>query len=112
MIIAKELLTIEDRKNNFLIKTNGPYINIYFMTDDILRIRVSFDKEFLEESYILTLTAWEDRFDKFLAGDRKKIEALSIGYKEDDEKITFTTKTLQVFINKNPYSLEIFNRNN
>ena len=34
------------------------------MTDDIIRIRVSFDRKFKEASYALVTTAWEDELDE------------------------------------------------
>ena len=42
------------------------------MTDDIIRIRVHFDKgtPMEEESYTLVTTAWEDRMDTLLKDER------------------------------------------
>ena len=57
---------------------------VVFLTDTILRIRCIFPSPGdtkhepsslpVEESYILTLTAWEDRLDKVLGSERTRIK--------------------------------------
>ena len=62
---------------------------LVFMTDDIIRVRVSFDRAFKEESYTLVTTAWADRMDEMLAGERTRITALDVPCEETDKTLTF-----------------------
>ncbi len=50
----------------------NPYL--LSLTDHIIRIRAGFDGDFVEESYSLVTTAWEDRMDTFLKDYRKRIQ--------------------------------------
>ena len=78
MKIPKQLINWKQNPDNsILISADNCYSKIYLLTDDIIRIRTSFSNEFLEESYVLTTTAWNDRFDELLANERKKIAALT-----------------------------------
>ena len=94
----------------YSIKTDGAEVRICFMTEDIIRVRSSFDQQFEEESYALSLTAWPDRLDPILGELRKRIEPLKIDVAESDEFLTFQTKSLKLKISKKPYSLEIINQ--
>ena len=47
----------------YLVRTDSADIQLYFVTDEIIRVRASFDRVFPEASYVLALTAWEDRLD-------------------------------------------------
>ncbi|MEE3481447.1 MAG: TIM-barrel domain-containing protein [Lachnospiraceae bacterium] len=75
MRIATRLTGIEKEGKTIRIFTDAVEIRLLFLTDDILRIRAGFDGDFEEASYILTMTAWEDRLDGFLGNERKRIEA-------------------------------------
>ncbi len=51
-----------ERKNGaFLLHTDNANVKVCFVTDEIVRVRASFDHELAEESYVLMTTAWEDR---------------------------------------------------
>ena len=54
--------TGRERKNGaFLLHTDNANVKVCFVTDEIVRVRASFDHELAEESYVLMTTAWEDR---------------------------------------------------
>jgi alpha-glucosidase len=107
-LCASELLKIDKIENGYLIETNGPALKLIFLTDDIIRIRASFDRKFVEESYTLTMTAWEDRLDFFSGADRNRITALNISYDEDDKLLIFKTKNLALQVHKKPFGCKLF----
>ena len=81
------------------------------MSEDILRLRTSFNHEFPEESYVLTTTAWEDRLDKLLGNERKRVIALAININETETQLNFCSNNLKITINKHPFFIQIFNNN-
>ena len=52
---------IERKDGAFLLHTDNADIKVCFVTDEIARVRASFDHELAEEPYVLMTTAWEDR---------------------------------------------------
>lgn len=82
---------------------------LVFMTEDIIRIRVSFSREFPEHSYALVHTAWEDKLDELFEGERERISALDIACEESEKFLTFTTQTLKLVLRKSPMSFSIYN---
>ena len=60
MDICRKITGLEKGDGFTLIHTNSCDIKIIFITDEIVRVRASFDKELAEESYIFMTTAWED----------------------------------------------------
>jgi alpha-glucosidase len=110
MKIPKRLINWQSNSDNsLLLNIDNCYCKIYLLTDDIIRIRTSFNNDFLEESYVLTTTAWDDRFDELLANERQKINALTPLIEENEIALTLKTHTLQVIINKSPYYIQVQN---
>ena len=62
-MLLRKYCGMEKTENGYLIQGNAGDIKLVFMTDDIIRIRVSFDRKFKEASYALVTTAWEDELD-------------------------------------------------
>ena len=58
MEICSRFTGMERKDGAFLLHTD---IKVCFMTDEIVRVRASFDHKLAEESYVLMTTAWEDR---------------------------------------------------
>src|SRR5699024_2298040 len=83
-------------------------ILLVFMTDDIIRVRVSFDRAFKEESYTLVTTAWPDRMDELLKDERVRITALDVPCEESEKTLTFRTRTLTLVLNKCPLSFRLY----
>ena len=83
-------------------------VKVIFMTDDIVRIRVSFDRSFKEESYTLVTTAWEDRLDHLFTDERKRIEALEVECVESEKELSFKTATMTLVMKKLPLSFRLF----
>lgn len=108
-MMLHKYISMDEIENGYLIHGDTADVKIIFMTDDVIRIRVSFDKEFNESSYALVTTAWEDELDEIFVRERTRIEALSIPYEETDKKIIFRTKNLKLVLRKKPFSFALYN---
>ena len=75
----------------YLVRTDSADIQLYFVTDEIIRVRASFDRVFPEASYVLALTAWEDRLDRLFSGERQRVTPLMPPVEETEK--TKETKT-------------------
>ena len=58
------------------IKSEVCSIRVWFLGNGVVRVRRSVTGEFPEQSPILLRTAWEDRYDNLLAGERIRVTAL------------------------------------
>lgn len=102
----------DEKDGMYFINTDNGKVLLCFMTDDIIRMRVSFDGKFDEESYILAMTAWGDRFDSFLGSDRTRIKPLAVAVEETDKHLVFRTGTLRLALHKENFAAELYNKNN
>ena len=62
------------KENYYSIAADAVEIRLWFLTDEILRIRAGFDGDWDEASYSLVMTAWDSRADEGLSqesGNRK-----------------------------------------
>ncbi|MBQ9594227.1 MAG: DUF4968 domain-containing protein, partial [Synergistaceae bacterium] len=108
MEICRKVTGCEAFDSFYIVHTDSADIKIYFMTDEIIRFRISFDKEFAEESYMLSLTAWEDRLDPlFTEAERKRIDPIKPELEDSDSKLTFKTAALRLEIDKNPLCVRV-----
>ena len=99
---------VTPRDRYYSIATDGAEIRVWFLTDDILRIRAGFDGDFDEASYSLVMTAWDSRTDGLMAGERRRVEtAASVLEKDNDEEAVIRGKRLSVVIHKNPFYLTV-----
>ncbi len=108
MDICTQVTGLTKNDSFYVIHTNCNDIRVWFVTDEIVRVRVSFDKLFAEESYILSTTAWEDRLDSLFLKERTRVEAVSPDVEESENAITFSTKKLKLVLTKNPICFELF----
>ena len=61
MEICSRFTGMERKNGAFLLHTDNADIKVCFVTDEIVRVRASFDHELAEKPYVLMTTAWEDR---------------------------------------------------
>lgn len=101
-MLLREWKSMEKTENGYILHGDTADVLLIFMTDDVIRIRVSFQKNFKEESYTLVTTAWEDRMDDLLKGERVQIQALDVPCEETEKKLVFSTKTCTLEVNKKP----------
>ncbi|MGN0353467.1 MAG: TIM-barrel domain-containing protein [Muricoprocola sp.] len=107
-MMLHKFISMEKTNEGYLIHGDQGDVKLIFMTDDIIRIRVSFDRNFKEASYALVTTAWEDELDELFVKERKRVTALDVPYEETEKKITFTTATCKLFLRKEPFSFALF----
>ena len=86
-MLLKTIHSVEKTENGYRLHGDNADVMLVFMTDDMIRVRVSFDRAFKEESYTLVTTAWPDRMDGLLAGERRRITALDIPCEETEKTL-------------------------
>lgn len=101
---------IEKTENGYLIKGDAADIKLIFLTDDIIRIRVSFDRSFREASYALVTTAWEDELDGLFREERTRIQAKEPVLQEKEECLVFCTETLKLVMEKSPLNFRLYSK--
>jgi alpha-glucosidase len=109
MKIANKYKGMNKIKEGYVITTDDFNFKIIFITDDIIRIRASTEKDFPEASYVLTTTAWDDRFDDYLNQERRKIKPLEVKYDETEKELIFNTARLKLVLVKEPVAFKILN---
>lgn len=107
MKICQEVKQVYYNDPYFSIQTNGAELRLWFLTDDILRIRAGFDQTWDEASYSLVMTAWDSRTDSLFAGCRKRINVAPAALTDGPEIATIQGNRLKVFIHKNPFIIEV-----
>ncbi|MCD8371366.1 MAG: DUF4968 domain-containing protein [Clostridiales bacterium] len=108
MDICTQFTGMEKCGDSWLIHTNCADIKIIFVTDEIVRIRTAFDRDFPEESYVLMTTAWEDRLDSLFEGERKRVEPVIPEVKENDQEICFSTGAIRLVLVKEPMGFDLY----
>jgi alpha-glucosidase len=107
MRICTKASKVEKQENFYSVKTDGAEIRIWFMTDDIIRIRAGFDGDFEEASYSLAMTAWKDRMDSVMKEYRKKVTPAEAILADGRKEAVITGKHLKVTVEKNPFRIVI-----
>ena len=110
MKICSRFESMETLQGAYLVHTNCADIKICFVTDEIVRVRASFDKELAEESYILSTTAWEDRLDGFLGDERTRKDAVVPAVEEAENEIQFATSEVKLVLQKNPIGFKLYDK--
>ena len=112
MRILKKALGISRTGGCFEITTDSVPLRVWFVADDILRIRAGFEEiggaRFHERSYTLALTAWPDDFDGIIGDYRERVEpAFCIGPEDAGNKYVLKGHHLELRVYKDPLVLEI-----
>lgn len=110
MDVCTKFTGIEKLQGAWLIHTNCADIKVVFVTDEIVRVRTSFDKEFAEESYVLMTTAWEDRLDPLFEGERTRLEPVIPETVENDKEISFSTGKIRLVFTKDPIGFDLYDQ--
>lgn len=109
MDICSQYRNMEALDRAYLLHCDCADIKVIFVTDEIVRVRVSFDKEMAEESYVLMTTAWEDRLDPLFAGERTRVQAVTPSVAEDEKTLVFSGEKVKFVIRKQPLCLKLYN---
>ena len=108
MRICKKVLSVKKVNDYWLVITDAQPIRIWFMTENIIRIRVGFDGEFAEESYSLMMTAWKDRFDDLFKDERVYTKPKEAEMNDKGDLISLSIQTLRIEIKKEPFQISVF----
>lgn len=107
MKICTQAETISFQNNYYSIQTNSIEIRLWFVTDNIIRIRAGFDQTWDEASYSLVTAAWDSRTDPLFDQERKKIPTACSTMTDLDNHAVIEGKRLKVVIHKNPFTIEV-----
>ena len=107
MEICSRFTGMERKDGAFLLHTDNANVKVCFVTDEIVRVRASFDHELAEESYVLMTTAWEDRMDELFKGERTRVEPFAAEVTEDDSTLTFATGKVTLVVDKDPINFKL-----
>ena len=102
MYLCKEIQSVECLDGAYLFHANCADIKVCFVTDEIVRVRVAFDRKLDEESYILSTTAWADRMDGLLAAERTRVAPAPAALTETESAYTFETAAVRLVVEKAP----------
>ncbi len=111
MKIATKFKSIEHNDAYIWIKTNAAKYQIYFLSEDIIRIRGSFDGDFHEGSYALVTTAWDDAYDDLLKNERNRITPLTAQVQDQGNFINIQAGNLTLRVKKEPFALGVKDQN-
>ncbi len=111
MKICRKFESIKEIKEGYLVELDKAYMKICFVTNSIIRMKVSFDgienADKKEGSYILNLTAWEDRLDDFLDGKREHVQPVVSEKTETDSEVIIKAGGNKLVIEKDPLNVRI-----
>lgn len=110
MKVCRYASEISQKDGYFSVMTNCVEIRIWFLTDDIVRIRAGFDGEFAEESYSLVMTAWEDRMDEVMKRYRRRIQPAKAVLTDGEQQAVLQGEHLKVVVEKNPFRICIYDQ--
>lgn len=110
MKIARSVSSVERKDNYFSIVTNCVELRVWFLTDDIVRIRAGFDGDFIEASYSLVLTAWDDAMDDFLGAYRRRITPAAATLIDAETQAVLQGTKLRVVIDKEPFRIRVYDQ--
>lgn len=98
---------VKDCGSYYSVATNAVELRIWFLTDDILRIRAGFDGDWDEASYSLTMTAWESRTDELMKDCRKRVQSAAAALTDGDRQAVIQGARLKVVIEKAPFRIMV-----
>ncbi len=107
-MLLKQYVSHEKTPVGHVVHGDQADILLVFLSSDVIRIRVSFSREFPEQSYTLVTTAWADRLDPIFEGERTRIAPLDVPCEESESALTFRTDTLKLVMKKEALSFSLY----
>ena len=111
MKICRKFEAIEKINEGYLIALDKAYMKVCFVTDSIVRIKVSFDDleniKKSEGSYVLQLTAWDDRLDFLFGDEREHVKALEPELSENEKEVVLKTGSSTLTIKKDHLNIRL-----
>ena len=101
---------VKDCGSYYSVATNAVELRIWFLTDDILRIRAGFDGDWDEASYSLTMTAWESRTDNLMKDCRKRVQCAAATLTDGEKEAVIQGSRLKVVVEKAPFRIMVYDK--
>ena len=101
---------VTDHGSYYAVATNAVELRIWFLTDDILRIRAGFDGDWDEASYSLTMTAWDSRTDELMKDCRKRVQTAAAELTDGDKQAVIQGSRLKVVVEKAPFRIMVYDK--
>lgn len=109
-MILRNISSYEKTEYGYLLHGDHADVKLVFLSDSIIRIRVSFERQFREASYALVTTAWEDELDTLFADERTRIDPLSVPVKDQDGYLVFRTDKVILLLRKEDCCFSLFDK--
>ncbi len=110
MEICTKLTGFERLDGAFLLHTDAADCKLVYVTDEIVRLRVSFDRKMAEESYVLMTTAWADRLDPLFVGERTRVTPVEPTVMDTERGLVFESAALRLELDRDPLCVRLFDR--
>ncbi|MDR0299483.1 MAG: DUF4968 domain-containing protein [Streptococcaceae bacterium] len=112
MKTSNKLISVEEIDNYLLVKTEEAQFQVYFLDENIIRLRGTFKEEFeRESSYALVKTAWKDQLDDFFKNERKTVEGLPFELLKTEKGYSARADKYSLEINADPFFFKILDEN-
>ncbi len=119
----KRLLQVD---NGFVVVADNARFKLYFVSDDIVRVRCHFDargtdystwsqeqlwsQDMPERSYALVTTAWEDELDELFKDERTRVAGVMPQVSGADDafhEVVFETASIKLHLSKKPFGFAL-----
>lgn len=110
MKVCYKAYNVTPEKNYYVIHTNAVDLRVWFLTDDIIRIRAGFDGDWDEASYSLVMTAWDSRTDEFLKNYRRRVNVAKTSLQSLENKTVLQGVHLRVEIEYDPFRICVYDQ--
>lgn len=111
MQLTRTATSITNKSKYVSVIAEETEIRIYYLTEDIVRIRASFNDDFREKSYSLVSVFYEDELDDFFKDERSHYEPLAYDFEEKDDRAIITGGNLTIEVTKAPFTITVTDQN-
>jgi|GEM_PF-11562 len=114
MYLPKKITALKEQPDHVYVQLDKGAMRLWFLTDKILRVEYSPTEDFLQHSYQLMLTAWDDVTDDLFKNHRTRITArkymLSKQHFDEGDGYEISSGELLVEVLAEPFGLRIKNK--
>jgi len=108
MKLTRNLDKITDKSSYVSLISEDNEIRIYYLTDDIVRIRANFNDDFKEKSYSLVSTFYEDELDEFFGNERNRFVPLKYDFYKINDRYVISGGNLKIEITESPMTIGVY----
>lgn len=108
MKLTRNLDKITDKSSYVSLISEDNEIRIYYLTDDIVRIRANFNDDFKEKSYSLVSTFYEDELDEFFGNERNRFVPLKYDFYKTNDRYVISGGNLKIEIIESPMTIGVY----